>query len=334
MSDDNGKPVQDTEGSKLFKEPWSIYDKGVYSAGEGYAIQHRETIKTRADAPHIAVIMPVGGRDEVEVFVCDHCHKRTKGESYRAPGMVPAETFLNQMQLMAPLNVSLTYMMMKNNLSAVLREAMTKEALRQGVNYIFYWDDDVLLPSDTLYKMLAAMNRDPSIGLITGVYYTKMSPPEPVLYKHAGQGAYWGFSLDPDAEPEEIYACGAGCMMVRAETIRQLEPPYWWDQRSGTPDGSVQSVLGHDIRICRKIREETEYRLVVDGSIQCMHFDPKSQKAYVRPPNVNIDTDACAEMAKRHAGLVPTDDGGDVTRDGVLPEDPVSVEEVESALKE
>ena len=247
------------------------------------------------------------------------------GESYRAPGCVPIELMLNEMQVMQPLNMSLTYLMMKNNISAILRDSMTTRAISMGVKFIFYWDDDVLLPTDTWYKMLANMNQYPDIGLITGVVWTKMDPTEPLIYKEGGGGAWWDFSTDPKDEPMDIYASGAGCMMARVSMLKELEAPVWYDQRTGNADGSAQGILGHDIRLCRKIHEETNYRVTVDGSIQCMHFDHRSQRGYQMPDSFKARQAQGVDLGPSTAPAGIKDLG--------LPDGPVSVEEVEEILE-
>lgn len=284
-------------------EPWKLLRDGVVApGGDGYAVPHRKVIKTERNAPHLAIIMPIGGKETVDVAECEHCHARTRvapGTSYHGPGLVPVELMVNFMNVMIPLNVSMTFLTLKNHISAVLRESMTEQALAMGANFIFYWDDDTLIPPDTWYKMLRKMATNPDVGIITGVYFTKMDPSEPVLYKDASVGAYWGFDLDPNAPLEDIYAAGAGCMMVRADAIRQMKKPYWFDERSTSEDFSSHTVSGHDIRFCQKMHKETDYRVTVDGSIQCMHFDMQKQIAYQIPDDCPA-MDTARRVSNRH----------------------------------
>ena len=326
MSDLNGS------GGRLHhQEPWRKLMSGVVVPdGDGQIVPQKKVIKTQRGAPHLAVCMPVGGKDVVDVAGCEHCHRRTRirpGSSYHGPGLVPVELLVNFMQVMSPLNVSISFYTLKNHLSSVLRESMTRMALEAGANFIFYWDDDVFLPANTWYRMLIHMAKNPDVGAITGVYFTKKVPSEPVLYKHSGQGAYWGFDTDPEAPVEDVYAAGAGCMMVRADAIRQMEGPWWLDERITSEDYSKQSVVGHDIRFFRKLHEETGCRVVVDGSIQCTHFDVFGQRAYVLP-----DDSPPAEMARERAeaeceGTAGFDENGEKP-----PVEPISVQEVERVL--
>jgi len=278
------------EDKPRFDEPWKrIKGRGDASTPSmGYVAQHRTMIKNSHDAPHLAVVMPIGNKSEQIVGMNGDGEPKVVRE-YRQPGLVPIELMINEMQVAQPLNVSLTWLVKKNNLSSILREEMTHQALALGVNYIFYWDDDVLIPSNTWYRMMNHMSHYPDIGAITGVVWTRVNPSEPILYKDPSRGSYWGFDRNPEAPPEDIFAAGAGCMLVRVEALRRMQAPYWADERKGNEEGTHQSIVGHDIGFFKKLKNETGYRCVVDGSIQCNHFDIETQTIFHAPddmPNV------------------------------------------------
>ena len=275
---------------------------GVMPMPDGVKGPGRETIKTRSNAPHIVIAIPVGDKEETEVLVDPVKKERRVMQGYRYPGLVPAELLAATNQVAMPPNISSTMMCLKNNISGVLREIMTGEALEIGANFIFYWDDDVIPPPDVLFRMLNAMARNPDVGVITGVVWTKTIPTEPLIYKDANRGAYWGFNTDREAPLEDIYAAGAGCMMARVQAIRKMEPPYWHDEYHMNAETGVQGIGGHDIRFLRKMRDETGYRVCVDGNIQCRHLDIKNQLVFVMPPDRPTTADA-REVANDLAGV-------------------------------
>jgi hypothetical protein len=300
----------DADRPQWLEEPWEKLVKqdgkppapGVSKIDDGFAAKHRKVIKTHTTAPHLAFIMPVGDKEEQDVLVDQEKKERRVMPGYRYPGLVPAELMMIANQIAIPPNVSTTWMVLKNNISAILREIMTKEAIRRNANFIYYWDDDVFPPPDTVYKMLNHMARFPDIGAITGVVWTKTFPSEPLVYKDANTGAYWGMNRDPNAEPEDIYAAGAGSLMVRVQALRQMKPPYWHDVYSIDPENHRQGISGHDIRLMRKMRDETGYRVTVDGSIECRHFDIKNQLVFERPPHVPTMQDG-RDQADLHAHI-------------------------------
>jgi hypothetical protein len=322
MTEENGHdhvPVESDNGKVLFGgEPFhkaAGHDDGsVRLPGNGYHADARSQIKNRTDAPHMAVIMPIGNK--TESVVKDDGKTRTVIDQYRQPGLVPVELMLNTMQVMQPLNITMSWVVMKNDLSARLREQMTEQALERGCNYLFYWDDDVLIPNMTWYRMLNFMNRYPDIGAITGVVWTRAVPTEPILYKDGGAGAYWGFSTNPEDGPEDVYAAGAGCLMARADAVRKMERPWWHDEKTGSASGGYQGVIGHDLRFCRNMKNQTGYRVTVDGSLQCHHFDVAEQKVFKIPdtmPEMSKARDAAdgyvnLDRALEHKGAVKMDD--------------------------
>lgn len=315
INSSNGKRVF---GGEPFHPDAAHPDGSVEIPGDAYFSQARQLIKNRADCPHIAVIMPIG--DKSYQVVEEKDGEKKVVNHYRQPGLVPIELMMNAQQVMQPLNVTLTWLTMKNDLSGRLREKMTEEAVSRGAAYIFYWDDDVLLPHNCWYRMLNYMNRYPDIGALTGVVWTKTVPTEPLLYKDAGMGAYWGFDRNPTAPPEDVYAAGAGCFMARVEAIQKMERPWWHDERSATDDGSYQGVIGHDLRFFRNMKKETGYRICVDGSIQCHHFDIEGQRVYHMPDDMPP-----VEEARRVAdGYVNLE-----RQEAVAPQ---TVEEIEGAI--
>jgi hypothetical protein len=187
--------------------------------------------------------------------------------------------------MVVPLNTTLGYLAEKGKLSGPARDNMTKRALEIGAKYIFYWDDDVLLPSHAIYKMHNAMERDPTIGLITGVVCTREEPTEPMVYQRHGSGAWWDFSIDPDDPPEDIFSAGGGCILARVEALRKLEPPYWADVQADGKDVSKPggSTWGHDIYFVSKVGRESGFRTCVMGSVLCGHWDIGKQKTYELP---------------------------------------------------
>lgn len=289
----------DTRTAKLV-EPYGPESKGTMPMGNFTATSKRRTIKLSRSAPHLVVAVPVGSRAQDIISTCPKCQSTYVGNSELYPGLIPAELLTNYASIAFPLGVAMSLMVKKDGLPAENREKLTEQALESGANFVFFWDDDVILPSDVLYKMLAKMGRYPDIGVISGVYYTKARPQEPVVYKNAGEGAWWGFNRDPEAEPEDIFAAGAGCMMVRVDALRKMKRPYWSDARSIGPDGYVL-VSGHDFGFCRKVWEETDMRVTVDGSITCGHLDVNSQTIFLEP----VDAGTMAVVGEGKSDTAP-----------------------------
>src|SRR3989304_2760490 len=175
-------------------------------------VNRRPGIKLPPGTPKMIVCIPVGDKDEEYIFNlagaggcgkegCD-CpwHGKNLSKPVRNQGLVPFEWALNHMQLVVPLGTTVGYMAEKGKLSGPARDLMTHRALEMNPEFIFYWDDDVILPQHAFYMMQNAMTRFPDIGLLTGVVCTRQDPTEPMIYRHQGEGAWGDFSVGPNNE--------------------------------------------------------------------------------------------------------------------------------------
>lgn len=228
-------------------------ENGLVSRNNLYIVNDGGAVKTTPDAPGLAICIP-------------------------SRGTIPVEVFMALKRMAMPINVQAVFLYSRGMMGTSGREIMTAQALQMGASYIYYADDDVLPPANVLYKMMLEISKDESIGLITGVYTNKQIPTQPHIYKHEGEGAYWGFSLSPHDPPEDIWGCGAGCMLVRTAAMKDWKRPYWSENVVPTDDNQMQ-ITGHDLYFCHRIRE-AGYRTVVDGSIVCDHIDGSTGHAY------------------------------------------------------
>jgi len=175
-------------------------------------------------------------------------------------------------------------------LSAQARQIMTMEAIRMGAKYIFYVDDDTLIPPKGLYTMHNFMEQNPRIGAVSGVYTTREDPPEPLIYRAHGEGCAWDFEMGEGATPEPIFGAGAGCLLARVEAIKEWmdehpNVPIWADERQVPQDGDEKQhrvMWGHDIRFCKLLNEQN-WPVYVDGRVLCGHYDLKSNKIVMIP---------------------------------------------------
>jgi hypothetical protein len=190
----------------------------------------------------------------------------------------------------------MSYLAESGRLSAEARQILTKKAIRMGAKYVLYWDDDTLPPNKALYGMHNWMECHPEAGAITAVYTTREDPPEPLIYKEHGAGAYWDFPMGPGAEPVPIFGCGAGFLLVRVQAITEtidrlqkengeVESPVWADGRTIPHVGeqNTQRIMwGHDIRFC-KILQETGWPVYVHGAYICDHLDIRTGRLFTVP---------------------------------------------------
>lgn len=147
------------------------------------------------------------------------------------------------------------------------RNTACMHALDLGADYMFFLDSDVVVPPDTIERLIA-LNMP-----ITSGMYCRRSPPEgvPVMIRD-GQ---WITEFPKDALLE-VDLVGAGCLLIHTDVLRALPPQrpgkHWFDWRvdmkSVMPAGEC---LSEDFTFNVHARRHG-FKTVVDTSIQCRHI--------------------------------------------------------------
>ena len=248
-----------------------------------------------ADKPKLVVAMPIGAKPITSVLPDKDGNLYEVNDGFRAQGLLPVEFMLSHMNWVPPLNVSMAYLVKKNMLSSHARQVMTQEAIRMGAEYIFYVDDDTLTPPLGLYTLYNFMERNPHAGAVTGVYTTRETPNEPLVYQEHGDGCAWDFEMGPQAQPELCFGAGAGCLLARVsaivDTMKKMEEEYgqpvpiWADEKDMPAAGAQdkQRVMwGHDVRFCRMLNLH-DHPVYVDGRVLCGHYDIRTGQTFMVP---------------------------------------------------
>lgn len=253
-----------------------------------------------ATTAEIIIAIPCGDKHAHSVFTCPPDHGGCGAQwqqlgALRQPNLIPVELMLAHMNLVQPLNCSVSYLVEAGRLSAEARQIMTKKAIRLGAKYILYWDDDTLPNPHDLYTLYNWMRRNPHAGAVSGVYTTRETPNEPLIFTEHGRGAAWDIPLGPGAEPQPIFGAGAGFMLARIEAIVDtiekmtaendgVEVPIWADEYSpADPARSTRPMRwGHDVRFCNLLNTHG-WPVYVHGQVLCGHLDIATGKVFRMP---------------------------------------------------
>lgn len=92
-------------------------------------------------------------------------------------------------------------------------------------------EDDNVIPQGTLLKMNEYMIRG-DVPVVSGLYFTKSVPPEPILYRGQGRGHFADWKLG-----EKVWVDGIpfGCTLIHGDILRAL-----WDE---SPEYVVNGVV-------------------------------------------------------------------------------------------
>lgn len=146
----------------------------------------------------------------------------------------------------------------------------------KNYDYLFCVDSDMVLPNDTLVKMIAS-DKD----IISGLYIQRF-PDRHVLelYQHTFDG---GTENIPYQTIEgrgviSIAGCGFGCVLIKSEVLRAMSYPHFLYKSAIL----MQDTVSEDIYFCMKARD-AGFSIFADTSILCEHvgstkFIVQSQK--------------------------------------------------------
>ena len=159
---------------------------------------------------------------------------------------------------------------------ASLRTEVVKKALENNSKWLMFVDSDVFIPEDCINRLMSH-NKD----IVTGVYWMKTQPPQPVIYKSIGDGPIW--EIEPTEELQEVGGAGLGCCLIRTDVFRKfiengvdLFQQDWLQERDGR---RIQVSIGEDHWFFEKARE-LGYKVWADTNVLCDHYDLASDTMY------------------------------------------------------
>lgn len=132
-------------------------------------------------------------------------------------------------------------------------------------DYLFCVDSDIVLPKDSLEKMLAA-DRD----VISGLYIQRIPGEQNLeIYKANSQGGADRLTYSEVVGKGilELGACGFGCVLIKSHVLRTMPYPHFV-YRSAI---NHADTFSEDIFFCIKARE-AGFKIWADTSILCDHI--------------------------------------------------------------
>lgn len=176
----------------------------------------------------------------------------------------------------APLNTNTLEIEINGKPVDVARNRIAELALEHKCKWIFFWDEDVLLPPDAVRRLVYEAEQDDSIGVIGGIYCSKSSTPEPLVFNDIGAGCFWDWTV---GSIFPIYAIGMGCTLVRVEALKDMEAPWF---RTIDDNGEKWT---EDIWFCHKLMETGKWKVLAHGGLLCPHVDVETGQEFILPPH-------------------------------------------------
>ena len=144
------------------------------------------------------------------------------------------------------------------------RNALARESVKMGADYILWIDSDMMFAPDVLKRLLD--DRDKG-DIITGLYFRRVAPFSPVLFEKleiTDEGtAFANYDNLPQEQIFEVGGCGFGCVLTPVSVIMDVFAKY---RTCFDPLGGV----GEDLAFCWRARS-LGYKVVCDQSIKLGH---------------------------------------------------------------
>jgi hypothetical protein len=177
---------------------------------------------------------------------------------------------------------------------------IVKAAVEGDFEWLLLIEDDTMPPPDAFVRFNDYM-REGEVPVVSGLYFTKSEPSEPLVYRGRGVSYYGDWHLG-----DKVWCDGVptGCLLIhmailremwqdseeylvhgRVPTRRVFEAPAntWWDPE----EGEYYSATGtSDLQWCTRVMkngyfkkagwdtyQDMEYPFLVDTNIFCRHID-------------------------------------------------------------
>lgn len=182
---------------------------------------------------------------------------------------VPIEWAISLATQAWPLNVTLHYIRAVGMEVGEARNGIVREALARKTRYVWFIDDDVVVPTNACRKLVDELERHPEAVAVGGIYAEKADPTAPVVFKDVGDGAFWAW------KPGEVFGCaaiGTGCLLVRTSVFERLPEPWFKTVSEPEPDGGPgRLTMTDDTYFCQLVRE-AGHVILAHGGVLCDHY--------------------------------------------------------------
>jgi len=153
-------------------------------------------------------------------------------------------------------------------------EHIVQSAVNADVPYIMFVDDDVELPFGACRHLMQTLaSADDDVVVAGGIYATKQTPCEPVVFKDISYGAYWRWKKDT------VFPCellGLGCSLWKTEVFKKIPKPWFRD--IDTP----RMACTDDAFFFGKMKL-AGFKALADAFVLPLHWDYETGKGYKLP---------------------------------------------------
>jgi hypothetical protein len=140
-------------------------------------------------------------------------------------GLVRIEWALARYGQVIPTNWSMAELMQWMPTTAPLQYVVSdaqniivRNAIQQDAEWLFFLEQDNIIPPQTFWRLNEYMRRK-TVPVVSGLYFTKSQPPEPLIYRGVGDSYYDKWKMG-----DKVWASGVptGTLLVHMSIIRAM----------------------------------------------------------------------------------------------------------------
>jgi hypothetical protein len=196
---------------------------------------------------------------------------------------IPPDVMFAFHSMAMPMNYNYSSLRVQGKPVAEARNEYANYALQNNCKYIFFWDEDVACPPQSIPELIYKMEHHPEIAVCGGIYCLKREPAEPLVFRGNGNGPFWDWKA---GEFFEVSGIGMGCTLVRTEVFKDLKKP--WFKTEFNYDRMMDGVAGleswtEDLWFCDRVTKTEKWKVYADASLLCTHYDMHTCKPYNLP---------------------------------------------------
>ena len=182
-----------------------------------------------------------------------------------------------------PVNTTQTIISVEGQDVTSARNRIVATALENNCRYLFFLDDDVIVPRAIIQGLGYILDNgfDEGVMVSTGIYCTKTHFPAPVIYRDSNPGAFWDWQIN---QIFDVDGAGCGCMMINCKVFEHLTPPYF-QTLEGYKEINGEQILhavSEDLFFCQSVRK-AGFKIKAHGALLCAHYDENQKKFFTLP---------------------------------------------------
>ncbi len=156
-------------------------------------------------------------------------------------------------------------------LTQMAREKLVQVALQGEMDYIVMYDDDMILPADTVIRLIEDMEQKPEIDILAPLAFMRNPPHYAVMYiveegyDSVRKQEYYVNKFQKNYPRNTLVECdavGFGAVIIKMSMVKKMTAPYFMST----------TATGEDIMFCVNAKRQAKARIFMDTRIKLGHL--------------------------------------------------------------